>query len=139
MQLNCKVIKKCQPPPPPHFYINSPSPAFLGLSPLSSKIFGTPQVTRFLEGPTPAPPLIRGGGVGRSNYDQPTKRMTNALLIIIAQCLFYVYVENFFERIIFNGFFYFLKIITYLSLINQVLGLMIHVSISFCQLCTVFI
>ena len=30
-------------------------------------------------------------------------------------------------------FFYFSKIITYLFLINQVLGLMTHISISFCQ------
>ena len=41
MQLNRKIIKKWQRP-------------FLGLSPLYSKIFGTlPQVTQFLEGPTP--------------------------------------------------------------------------------------
>ena len=45
-----------------------------------------------------------------------------------------------FEGTIFNNvFFYFLKIITYLLLINQVLDLMTHVSISLCQLCTVFI
>ena len=50
MQLNCKVIKKWQPP---YFYIN---PLFSGLFPLSSKIFGTPQVNQFLEGPTTAPP-----------------------------------------------------------------------------------
>ena len=37
MQLNCKVIKKWQPPPP-HLYINPP---FSGLSPLSIKILGT--------------------------------------------------------------------------------------------------
>ena len=48
MCLNCKVIKKWQPPPPTHhFYIN---PSFWGLSPLSSKKFCTPpQVTQFLE------------------------------------------------------------------------------------------
>ena len=40
MQLNCKVIKKWQPPPP-HFYINPPP--FSGLSPFSSKISGTPR------------------------------------------------------------------------------------------------
>ena len=47
-----------------------------------------------------------------------------------------------FETIIFNNlimFLYLLKIIIYLLLINQVLGLITHVSISFCQLCTVFI
>ena len=39
----------------PHFCIN---PSFSGLSPLSSKIFGTPQMTQFFEGPTsPAPQL----------------------------------------------------------------------------------
>ena len=44
MQLNCKVIKKvATPPPPPHFYINTP---FSRLSPLSSKIFGTPPKSR---------------------------------------------------------------------------------------------
>ena len=70
---------------------------------------------------------------------QPIKRMTNALLIIIAQCLFYLFVEKTFERIIFNFFFCFLKIITYLLLINHVLDLMTDVSISLCQFCTVFI
>ena len=42
----------CQPPPPPHFYIN---PAhFLDLSSLSSEKFCTPSplVTQFSEGPT---------------------------------------------------------------------------------------
>ena len=44
-----------------HFYIDFP---FSGLSPLSGKILGTPpQVTQFLEGPTPSFPLIKGGGV----------------------------------------------------------------------------
>ena len=51
-ELNCKVIENGYP---------SPSP-FLGLSLLSSKKIVSPpppQVTQFLEGPTP-PPLIRG-------------------------------------------------------------------------------
>ena len=43
-----------------------------------------------------------------------------------------------FKRIIFNNVFLFLED-NNLLLINQVLDLMIHVSISFCQLCTVFI
>ena len=30
-------------------------PPFSGLFPLSNKIFGTPQVAQFLEGPTPSP------------------------------------------------------------------------------------
>ena len=38
---------------PPNLYISHP---FSELSPLSSKIFGTPQVTQLLEGPTPPPP-----------------------------------------------------------------------------------
>ena len=63
MQLNCKVIKKWQPPSP-HFYINPP---FSGLSSLFSKIFGTPQVTQFSEGPT-LRPFNKGGRRG-SNYD----------------------------------------------------------------------
>ena len=63
MQLNIKVIKTWQPP---DLYINPPPP-FSGLSLLSSKIFGTPpppQVTQFVEGPTPL--SIRGEG---SHYD----------------------------------------------------------------------
>ena len=64
MQLNCKVIKKWQPP---HFYINPHS--FQGYPPLVAKFLVSPpppltQVTQFLEGPTS--PLIRGGG---SHYD----------------------------------------------------------------------
>ena len=49
----------------PHFYIK---PRFSELSPLSSKFFGTPlpQVTQFLEGPTPPLAFNKGGGV--SNY-----------------------------------------------------------------------
>ena len=38
-----------------------------------------------------------------------------------------------FERIIYNNVFFFLKVINYLLPINQVLGLMTHVSINFCQ------
>ena len=46
--------------------------------------------------------------------------------------------RKFFERTIFNDFFYSLKVITYLLLSNLVLGLMIPVSISFYQLFIVF-
>ena len=46
--------------------ISTSSPAFSDFSPFSRKKFCTPQVTQFLEGPTP-PPLIREGG-GGSNY-----------------------------------------------------------------------
>ena len=55
-----KVIKKWQPPSPPLFLHQSPS--FSGLSPLSSKIFGIPQVSHFFEAFT-LHPLIRVGGV----------------------------------------------------------------------------
>ena len=62
--MNSKVIKKWQPP---HFCI---TPYFSELSPLSSKIFGTPlpQVTQFLEGPTFDK---AGGGEGGTNYENP--------------------------------------------------------------------
>ena len=43
---------------PIHFNIKPP---FSELSPLSRKIFGTLQVTQFLEGPTSPASLIRGG------------------------------------------------------------------------------
>ena len=57
MQLNIKIIKKWQTPPPP---------PFSGLSTLSSKLFGTPpQVTQVFEGPTP--PFNKGEG-GGFNY-----------------------------------------------------------------------
>ena len=46
----------------PHFYINPP---FQVYSPFLAKNVKPPLVTQFLEGPTPLPPLKRGGG---SNY-----------------------------------------------------------------------
>ena len=57
MQLNCKVMKKWQPP-------------FSGLPHLSNKMFGTPQVTKFLEGPPP-PFFNKEGGfqLGRASED----------------------------------------------------------------------
>ena len=55
------VIFVCSLPP---ISTSTPSP-FSGLSPLSSKIFGTPQVTQFFGGPTPLP-FNKGGG--SSNY-----------------------------------------------------------------------
>ena len=57
MQLNCKVIKSGNP----RFLHQPHPPLFSELSALSSKSFGTPQVTQFLEGPTPPtspPPLL---------------------------------------------------------------------------------
>ena len=62
IELNCKVAKKLQPPPP---FLHQRPPPFSGLSLLSSKKIHTPQVTQFLEGPTP--PLIRGRGVPTMN------------------------------------------------------------------------
>ena len=62
IELNCKVAKKLQPPPP---FLHQRPPSFSGLSLLSSKKIHTPQVTQFLEGPTP--PLIRGRGVPTMN------------------------------------------------------------------------
>ena len=59
-ELNCKVIKKvATPSPSPNFYIN---PSFSGLSPLSRKNAIAPQVTKYLEGPTP--PFNKEGGGG---------------------------------------------------------------------------
>ena len=64
LQWNCKGIKKVTTPP----FLHQPSLPFLGLSPLSSKIFGTSQVTQFLDRPTPStpfsPPFNKGGGGG---------------------------------------------------------------------------
>ena len=61
MWLNCKVIKKWQPP---HFYINPP---FQIYPPFLAKNFVPPQVTQFLEGPTRPHPSFHKGG-GGSNY-----------------------------------------------------------------------
>ena len=63
MQLNCKVIKKSQPPPPS---ITISTPPFQGYPSLSSNIFSTPQVTQFLEDPTKMR-VLEG-----SNYELPT-------------------------------------------------------------------
>ena len=47
MQMNCKVIKKCQPP-----FLHQPSLPFQGYSPFPPILLVAPQVTQFLEGPT---------------------------------------------------------------------------------------
>ena len=52
MQLNCKVIQKVATPPVQGY------PPFLA----KFLVVPTPQLTQFLEGPTPTPPLIRGEG-----------------------------------------------------------------------------
>ena len=58
IEQNCKVVKKVATLP----FLHQLSPPFSGLSPLSSKKNCTPpQVTQFLEGPTPHPPLKEGG------------------------------------------------------------------------------
>ena len=53
MQLNCKVIKKWQPP------ISTSAPPFQGYLPLSSKILGSPPSDSIFG--RSYPPLIRGG------------------------------------------------------------------------------
>ena len=60
---NCKVIKKWQPP------ISISIPPFSRLSPLSSKIFASTQVTQFLEGPNPPPPTPFNKRGVVSNYE----------------------------------------------------------------------
>ena len=67
MQLNCKVIKKWQPPLP----ISISTPPFQGYQPFLAIFLVPSQVTRFLEGATPPPPLIKRGG---SNYDTTWQR-----------------------------------------------------------------
>ena len=57
--MNRKVVKKWQRPPP----ISTSTPAFQGCPPFLAKFLAPPQVTQFLEGPTP--PLIRGRGGGQ--------------------------------------------------------------------------
>ena len=61
MQLNCKVIKKWQPPFPP--FLHQPFPSFEGYPPFLAKSLVPHQVTQFLEGPTPL-----NKGRGGSNY-----------------------------------------------------------------------
>ena len=57
IELNCKVVKKVATP---HFYINPP---FQVYSPFLAKNFvPLPQVTQFLEVPTPPPFNKEGGG-----------------------------------------------------------------------------
>ena len=52
MQLNCKVIKKWQPP------ISTSTLPFQGYPPFLAKFLVPPQVTQFLEGPNlPYPPF----------------------------------------------------------------------------------
>ena len=64
--LNYKVVKKVATP---HFYINPPPPLFQVYPPFLEKNCIPPQVTQFLEGPTPPPPFDKCvcGGEG-SNY-----------------------------------------------------------------------
>ena len=65
MQLNCKVIKKWQPPSP-HFYIN---PLFSGYPPFLAKVLVHHKWLNFRK-ILPSTPLIRERrGRGGSNYD----------------------------------------------------------------------
>ena len=72
MQLNCKVIEKWQPPP--HFSI----------TPIFNKIFGTLQVTQFLEGPTPSPLIMWGGGPTMGNLYTLDSIKKNSTIHIIS-------------------------------------------------------
>ena len=60
MQLNCKVIKKRQPP------ISTSTPPFQGYPPFLANFLVPPhpQVTQFLKVLPPPSPLIMGGGGG---------------------------------------------------------------------------
>ena len=74
------------PLPPLHFYINPP---FSVLKALSSKIFGNPQVTQFLEGPN----LLRGGGgEGGSNYENNTGNQKKGYISLDEQQSYYLQV-----------------------------------------------
>ena len=70
---------------PPHFYINPP---FSGLSPLSSTIFGPPQVTQLLGGLIT--PLTRGGG--GFNYGFPCLICIYDVQIIFLNYFFELYI-----------------------------------------------
>ena len=70
MQLNCKVIKKWQPP------ISTSTP-LSGLSPLSSKIFGIPPSDSIFG--KSYPPLIRAGGGG-----VPTMKIPPQTYVVIS-------------------------------------------------------
>ena len=65
-ELNCKVVKKVATPPLPPPFVHQ-RPLFRSISPFKQKISYPPQVTQFLEGPTPQPPWGGGG----SNYEHP--------------------------------------------------------------------
>ena len=95
MQLNLKVIKEVATPPLPrcHFYINPP---FSGLSPLSSTIFGPPQVTQLLE--SLIPPLIRGEG--GFNYGFPCLICIYDVQIIFLNYFFELYIYYYFELLV---------------------------------------
>ena len=62
MWLNCKVIKKWQPP------ISTLTPSFQVYLPFLAKNFEPPQVTQFLEGPNHPPPSFNKEGVGGGQF-----------------------------------------------------------------------
>ena len=75
MWLNCTVIESSNP----HFNIN---PLSSGLSPLSSKKIQTPQVTQFLEGPTPLSPPPPFNKVGFQLWDVIDLVLTSLLFTL---------------------------------------------------------
>ena len=86
MQLNCKVIKKWQPP------ISASKPPFQGYPPFLLKFLvpPLPQVTQFLEGlrrSYPPPPHPFNKGAGGSNYDLKMAELTLLDMIIDKWCL----------------------------------------------------
>ena len=72
---------------PIHFNIKPP---FSELSPLSRKIFGTLQVTQFLEGPTSPASLIRGGvgGGGLNCACMVILLLYACVVLILIICIF---------------------------------------------------
>ena len=65
MQLKCKVIRKWEPLPP----ISTSNPPFHGYPPFLAKLLLPPQVTQFLEVPTPH--FHKGGGGGVPTMQKP--------------------------------------------------------------------
>ena len=105
IELNRKVVKKVATPPPP--FPHQPPPSFSGLSSLSRKKFGTPQVTQFLGDATP-PPFNKGGGVPTVNGNTWTNRLTLIYLENVVKtifiCCFIVTAENLIWLVVFLFF-----------------------------------
>ena len=110
MWLNCKVIKKWQPP------ISTSTFPFSGFSPLSSKKFCTPPlVTQFLEGPIPT---FYEGARGRGGVPIMIRHLNtfrvisnemSVLLLILSGCYFSclkMYSDKFFNAYYFEQMFF---------------------------------